>query len=156
MSPLGDLTLLCIRRHLVQSRKGTPPAERRDDRHTEALLRCVVRLESIASKGLRCKGLWQNLSLNLFPKEDAPQKKSLAIFFSIHWFYSVCCLKPSDELWSLKNAACVAKTSRHGGSCNLVVELNVSIMHMCVSFIKMMLMGWEEWVLIEPTDLQTF
>lgn len=42
------------------------------------------------------------------------------------------------------------------GSCNLAVELNGSIVHMCVSFIKMMLMGWEEWVLIEPTDIQTF
>ena len=42
------------------------------------------------------------------------------------------------------------------GSCNLVVELSMSIVHMCESFLKMMLMWWEESVLIEPTDLQTF
>ena len=42
------------------------------------------------------------------------------------------------------------------GSCHLTVELDRSIVHMCMSFIKMMIMGWEEWVLIEPTDIQTF
>lgn len=78
-------------RHLVQSRKGTPPAERRDDQHTALLALCVVKDWS-QPEGCAVRSV-ANLSLNLFLRRGMHLKEKFSDIFFYSLVYSVC-LKP--------------------------------------------------------------
>ena len=80
-------------RHPWQSRKGHPPAERRDDWHTALRALCVGKYwsqpESCAVRSAA------NLSLNLFLRRGMHLKEKFSDIFFYSSVYSVC-LKPSQ------------------------------------------------------------